>query len=73
MQKFYKIIDFGVEMHRHRGLMNHFARAVADHRHAEHFLRFIIGENSLSDLMQTSTLKGNQVCTRIFISPISGC
>ena len=31
MQKFYKIIDFGVEMHRHRGLMNHFARAVADH------------------------------------------
>ena len=44
MQKFYKIIDFGVEMHRHRGLVSHFARAVVDHRDAEHILRFIIGD-----------------------------
>jgi hypothetical protein len=45
VQNFYKVIDSGMKMESHRGLMNDFARAVADHCNAQNFLRSRVGNH----------------------------
>src|SRR4030095_4763654 len=39
VQEFDKIIDSGAKTETHRGFMNDFSRAIADHRNAKNFLR----------------------------------